>query len=734
MADINNFNETQENTVSGVEPVKKRKGAVIGGITAGALVLVVGGGAAAYGLSDFVKNQVKLRISKPENYAAWVYEKNASEMASQLSESYKLSLERSKKGQTADFSLKYELSDDVKSQLGELIGEDDEFYDVLNGINDIKIGASGTTKDSVSSGTVYAEKNGENIVTYDFAADTAAMDIFMRLPELTEKWLVVENSEELDVNDSYEALQNAMKDPESVISPEELEKEIEKYVGIYNDCITDVQLEKKENITINDIDVNYSVVSVEITEQKASEIAEAFITAAKDDEILKRIFVEKTEIMTEDEYNEALDDALEDLKADEDDGVDNAIIVKTYIDASGCIRGFGAADKDDTDNEMRAVIGKDGNAVRGEFYFKDSEMEMFRADLAMEENDETYTGGLVMTADDEKVCVDFTDLKVENKEMGYVSGGITVTVPEIEPISLALTSDGSSQQISADIVVEGTDYGKLTVELAVSEGSDVTLPDKADAFVLDEELDISDYVDQEKMESFIADIMKKLGMSEEAAKEYAGYIADDMYYSYDDEDFGYDEDFGGWDDDEDFTFDGEDDDLTIDDDEDDDDYFDPSVYSENSVVAKDGEMFIAVLDEDMTSMYLGGTFAENLSYNAKNAKITGDGTYTVSVTADTDEYREQMGKDEKPEGLYMLSMEVLNAEGIENADITIDSLKIDGKEIKVSGTPYVESDSECYAVLLYVNESGEDLENMFDGESVGEWTDIEITFTIKGMK
>lgn len=63
MADINNFNETQENTVSGVEPVKKRKGAVIGGITAGALVLVVGGGAAAYGLSDFVKNQVKLRIS-----------------------------------------------------------------------------------------------------------------------------------------------------------------------------------------------------------------------------------------------------------------------------------------------------------------------------------------------------------------------------------------------------------------------------------------------------------------------------------------------------------------------------------------------------------------------------------------------------------------------------------------------------------------------------------------------
>ena len=48
------YNYNSENSVSGVEPARKRKGAVIGGITAGVLVVAVGGGVAAYNFSDLV--------------------------------------------------------------------------------------------------------------------------------------------------------------------------------------------------------------------------------------------------------------------------------------------------------------------------------------------------------------------------------------------------------------------------------------------------------------------------------------------------------------------------------------------------------------------------------------------------------------------------------------------------------------------------------------------------------
>ena len=109
----------QGDSVSGVEPAKKRKGAVIGGVTAGALAVAVGGGAAAYALSDVIKNQVKLTISKPESYYTWVTEKNSSELATQISEAYRTYLEEAKKGTTSNVSLKFDTSEDLRALIGE---------------------------------------------------------------------------------------------------------------------------------------------------------------------------------------------------------------------------------------------------------------------------------------------------------------------------------------------------------------------------------------------------------------------------------------------------------------------------------------------------------------------------------------------------------------------------------------------------------------------------------------
>ena len=56
------FNNQPNDVVTGVERVKKGKGKVIAGITAGAIAVVAGGGAIAYAASDYVKNQVKRKI------------------------------------------------------------------------------------------------------------------------------------------------------------------------------------------------------------------------------------------------------------------------------------------------------------------------------------------------------------------------------------------------------------------------------------------------------------------------------------------------------------------------------------------------------------------------------------------------------------------------------------------------------------------------------------------------
>ena len=88
-----------ELSVSGVDNVTKkgkgRKAALIGGISA---AVVVGGSATAYAASDTVKNQVKLRLSSPEKYYAWVTENNSKNLGQILSENYKKSIDNMEKG------------------------------------------------------------------------------------------------------------------------------------------------------------------------------------------------------------------------------------------------------------------------------------------------------------------------------------------------------------------------------------------------------------------------------------------------------------------------------------------------------------------------------------------------------------------------------------------------------------------------------------------------------------
>ena len=95
-----------ELSVSGVENVTKkgrgRKAALIGGISA---AVVVGGSATAYAASDTVKNQVKLRLSSPEKYYAWVTENNSKNLGQILSENYKKSIDNMEKGTEAKFKL-----------------------------------------------------------------------------------------------------------------------------------------------------------------------------------------------------------------------------------------------------------------------------------------------------------------------------------------------------------------------------------------------------------------------------------------------------------------------------------------------------------------------------------------------------------------------------------------------------------------------------------------------------
>ena len=756
MADMNEFNSNAGDVVTGVEVVKKSKtGLIVGGLavlTAGAVAVVAGGGVAAYCFSDFVKNQVKLRVSSPENYYAWVYEKNADAAAKQISTAYAKSLDKIEAGQKTSISLRYDLTDESRDVIIDELDLDrnskDEERSIVEKLDNITIGADGSAKDSLLSGKAYIDWNDDRLVTADIATDNSTMDYFVRIPELTDKWLAVEAGKLIEEN-SYGSTENevidvykkAAQDPRSVISPEEIEELANRYIKVWNESVDDVKLEKKQTVTINDIDMNYTVVSVELTQQKFIEIGEKMLNTAKDDELLREIVIDRLHRMDADEYAEYIDDAIEDLKDDTVD-TETVLTLDTYIDAKGTIRGFGAKTNKENE-EFLAVVGKKGEKVRGTCYLRDgSEEPEFTITLNAEESNKKYDGTIDFVIDeDESWSLEFNDFEIVDEDYGYFNADTTLSIKDYDdtysvPINFA--TDGHKQAVSGDVVIDGTNYGTLTLSLGLETGAEPTIPSKdGTCLITSDNTDEfwRDYVSQDEMEKFLTDLFKKLGVNDKNASEYAADCAEDMYYDWDSDYDDYDFD---WDDDD---FDLDDDDYEDDDDEDDDDDFDWDdddwdYDSAEGPSVEDGQAYLMVYDKDMKNCFYGSGY-DYLSYGAKFADIKGDGTYTVSVSADTPEFREH--STAMPDGISLLMLGCEGTKGAENAKIEITSLEIDGKPYTISKDMTVETDDDYFAALIYggdlfgLDEEGGYTQGV-DLSGVQTWKTITVTFKLTGMK
>ena len=548
------------NTVSGVDAApKKGKGKKIAIISGISLAVIAGGGIAAYNFSDLIKNQVNLRVMKPEKYYAWVNEENARTLAKEISDDYKLSLDNYAKGQTGNLSLSFEATDAAKSYFKDnFLSEDmdDEEREVMNALidkfNSVKVGSDYAAKDGLFSGNVYADYNGERLATFECAFDEPSMDFFMRVPELAEQWLGVSMGDMLDevtyddeeTERIMELYKDVMKDPSKYLTPEQLEDMIVRYANIWSESVKDIEIEKKEEIDICDISVNYTVMSVELTPNDLIKIGKNYIKEMKNDKVIKGILIDKAGVCSADEYESVFDELLGELDESRDYGGNAVFVIDEYVDAKGVVRGFGASVPGA--GEARIVMGKDGDNVRGEGIVEVMGEELLNAQLVADEKNDAYTGDLTVTVNDNDETytgtLEFTDFKVVNEERGYVSGDITIKIPEIDPISFELSSNGKSQSIAYEVVIDGTDFGKATLTMGAEYGATITVPSKGDAKMIDvegDETQLEEYVAPDKLRDFIYNILKKIGVSDEFAAEIADEAKSEAFDEYDD----FDEDF-----------------------------------------------------------------------------------------------------------------------------------------------------------------------------------------------
>ncbi len=584
-------------SVSGVEPVtvksKGKKAALIGGISA---AVIAGGGVTAYGVSDTVKNQVKLRTNSPEKYYAWVTENNSKTIGETVSEYYKKGIDRYEKGTTGKINVSFEPTAEVKDDLiKSMFGDDYEeyaddetkqFIDIFKNNDKYGINAEYASRKGKLSTNMGVALGGDRLAGFELAADPDAMDYFVRIPELKEQWLGMElgSAEELlGTSETINAYKEIMKDPASFLSPEDIENEINRYAGVWASFANDVELEKKEEVDICDITVNYTVATMDLTEKDIAKLGVDMLKELRNDKVVKNILTEKLKVVDEDEYEEDLDDAIDNikdnLKDDYYDDEDAEITIATYIDATGTIRGMKFSEDD---NYFLMIVGKDGDSIRGEVKMCEDNEDVFTVNLTAEENGKKYTGDLEITInesfsyDDDNdtttVTVLFENVETVDEEKGYFNGDFTVNIPNVDPIVIKCNADKDGQNITYDAVIGGKNYGKLTVDYSLDFKADIDIPDKGSAYMVDMEkmnsFKLEDYVTSDEFSGFVKGVFVKAGVSEDSADKYSKALTDEVFgefdndFDFDDNDFDFDDDDFDFDDLEDNIKKPSDDDTT----------------------------------------------------------------------------------------------------------------------------------------------------------------------------
>lgn len=185
---------------------------------------------------------------------------------------------------------------------------------------------------------------------------------------------------------------------------------------------------------------------------------------------------------------------------------------------------------------------------------------------------------------------------------------------------------------------------------------------------------------------------------------------------------------------------------------------------EKTVSAKSGDAYLAISDSQGWIQYWGRKDSM-LAYSAGVANITGNGTYTVSVTADTNGFRYETTENADddsvvPSGIMFSAVMIKDGNTLfPNAVITIDSVKADGKEIKMTAKNYTSSDdgnelrsnifntwveklpTDAYSsegALVVKGEPTESAEKyspvIVDEDDFSSWREVAVTFTVSGIE
>lgn len=516
--DFNNF-DIQNGQITGAQPKKKRKGWKVAVISVVSAVVVLGAASGvAYAASDTVKNFVKMNMGSEDNYYEWVIEKNTKDWGRSVSEGYEKSIARSKKEPQSDLSMNITLTQEAQDLL------EQEFFADSNEtiqLSSATIACSAKVEADKLGGKLTVTLNDTQILEGNAVID--ANNLYVQIPSISDQYLsmsledaisTAETDANVSIGTSFSASSFFVTPDvlEERLSPSDLNDLFQRYGEVLADSDAKVAILKDQNLSIDDTNFSYTALEATYAGDHLQNVAEDLLEELQEDKTISHYLTESG-LMTEDEYKNALQSALDEIRSDpaaEEDGV----TITFYVDPTGTIRGCSMADADNPDDKvLDCYVGKDGGQI-GIYCNMDDELVI--NGTLNEGSKDVYSGTITATAEDDALKLDLADFQIVDEEYGYCSGSITVSIPDqTDTFTIQLDSDGSSQTISAEIAAEGTSYATVSCTIGTSSGDDMELTIPESALDMTNDSDMETYIgDGTQMETFLKNVGTALGISD----------------------------------------------------------------------------------------------------------------------------------------------------------------------------------------------------------------------------
>lgn len=429
-------------------------------------------------------------------------------------DTYAAELDKAKAGSKATLTLTAE--DAGKSLLGMVSGMD------FSWLNTIAMDMDVTIQDGVEAMAVDFLVNDSALCTMNVMVDMAGLAEYIQIPELSQSWmsmpLMVTATDASGAEISDEAMQQYFQAMSEIMDLVPDSETVGTLIDRYGNLIIDNLAEgssMEEAVSVEGISEDCTVYEGYLTEENLGTIAEAVLTAAKDDQELKSLFDSWTEAgaISGDLYNQmqtGIDSLLADLSEDPEASDDAILTSKVWTNADGKIVGRELAVTDGTDSIPVFTWknpSQDGNSALL------IELSSGTESLTLTGSGQTAEGLLNGSYLAAYNGVEVADFEVENLEIspektGYYNGTITVSFPnngtEEEPnplsgfgavINMISDAEAETSQIDLSVTSSGAPLATLSMTSGYGEGAETTDPSSlGETLSMDSEEDMMAYL------------------------------------------------------------------------------------------------------------------------------------------------------------------------------------------------------------------------------------------------